>query len=203
MERLRWDAFIEWNSQQEDPINLEELANVLKGLRADISAATLKAVLESPEFMKTEARYDQFCQLLGPNGQFWTSYVDIIGLLLQFIRSAREANWMLHLQCLLEMLPWFCAYDRTNYSRYLPVYILHMLRLSTTHPVAHDQLVSGDFATQRSRDNKFGRIPQYQTIEVAINRDTKTLGGIIGMSLNPGAVFKWMILCADRAEYSR
>ena len=47
MERLRWDAFIEWNSQQEDPINLEELANVLKGLRADISAATLKAVLQS------------------------------------------------------------------------------------------------------------------------------------------------------------
>ena len=109
---------------------------------------------------------------------------------------------MLHLQCLLEMLPWFRAYDRTNYSRYLQVYILHMLRLSTTHCVAHDQLVYGDFATQRSTDNKFGHIPQDQTIEVTINRDTKTQDGIIGMSLNPEALFKWMILRADRAEYN-
>ena len=42
-----------------------------------------------------------------------------------------------------------------------------------------------------------------QTIEVSINKDTKTKGAIIGISLKPGAVFKWMVLRADRVEYSR
>ena len=32
--------------------------------------------------------------------------IDIVDLLLQFIRSTGEAGWNLHIQCLLEMMPW-------------------------------------------------------------------------------------------------
>jgi len=160
-------------------------------------------VLESKAFNDAEERYVQFCQSLSPNGQLWSSYLDIVGLLLQFTRSTREANWNLHVECLLELLPWFCAYDRSNYARYLPVYILHILQLPTTHPAAHQQLVAGEFAVQRSKGNTYGHILHDQTIKVTINKDTKTQGGIIGISLKPGAVFKWMVLRADHAEYTR
>jgi len=78
-----------------------------------------------------------------------------------------------------------------------------MLQLPTTHPTAYQQLVAGEFAVQRSRGNTYGRIPHDQTIEVTINKDTKTQGGIIGISMKPGAVFKWMVLRADRAQYTR
>ena len=54
-----------------------------------------------------------------------------------------------------------------------------------------------------SYENKFGRISQDQTIEVTINQDTKTYGGLIGISLKPGAVYKWTLLRADWAEFLR
>ncbi len=127
----------------------------------------------------------------------------MVDLILQFIRSTREANWEPHVACLLELLPWFHAYDRTNYARYLPVYILHMLQLPTTHPTAHEQLVAGEFAVQRSNGNTYGRILHDQTIKVTTNnKDAKSHRGIIGISLGPAAVFKWMALRADGAEFT-
>ena len=119
------------------------------------------------------------------------------------MRSAREANWALKVECLKEMLVWFWAYDRTNYQRYLPVYILMSSNLSETHPDAYETLVNGDlFTIQRSFGYRFGRIPIDQIVESTVNRDTKTCGGIIGFSCYPGAVFKWTLLRSDRVEYS-
>ena len=37
--------------------------------------------------------------------------------LLLFIRGTRSSNWDLHLAVISEMLPWFFAYNHTNYSR--------------------------------------------------------------------------------------
>jgi len=124
-ERMRWAAFRKWNEHLAQPVDLDELASVIGDLRAEISEHTLTKVLESKAFNNAEERYVQFCQSLGPNGQLWSSYLDIVGLLLQFTRSTREAKWKLHVECLLELLPWFCAYDRSNYARYLPVYVLY------------------------------------------------------------------------------
>ena len=98
---------VEWASRR--PCDLDELASVFGDLHAEISEHTLNTVLESKAFNDAEERYVQFCQSLSPNGQLWSSYLDIVGLLLQFTRSTREANWNLHVECLLELLPWFCA----------------------------------------------------------------------------------------------
>ena len=57
--------------------------------------------------------------------------------------------------------------------------------------------MNGELAVQRTHSNRFGCIPQDQTIEVTLSRNTKTAGGIIGMSLNPAAVHK------DSAEFPR
>ncbi len=91
----------------------------------------------------------------------------------------------------------------TIYARYLPVYILHMLQLPTTHPTAHEQLVAGEFAIQWSKGNTYGRILHDQAIKVTNNnKDAKSHGGIISITLRPAAVFKWMVLGADRAEFT-
>ena len=79
------------------------------------------------------------------------------------------------------------AYDRTNYSRYQPVYWCDMMSLKDCHPAAHEAFQAGDFVVQRS-GNAFSQVAVDQTIEQAINRDTKSKGGIIGFSLNKGAV---------------
>jgi hypothetical protein len=67
--------------------------------------------------------------------QFWSSYIDMIEVLLSFIRATRTTNWSLHLSSVRWMLlPWFFAYDRINYAWYLTVYWLEMMSLERTHP---------------------------------------------------------------------
>jgi len=80
LERMRWDAFRKWNEHYADPVDLDELASIFGDLRAEISQQTFNTVLKSKAFNDAEERYVQFCQSLGPNGQLWSSYLDIVGL---------------------------------------------------------------------------------------------------------------------------
>lgn len=59
---------------------------------------------------------DDQCQTSGTFA-FWNSYMDMVYILMAFIRATRTSNWDLHLAALRAMLPWMFAYDRTNYSR--------------------------------------------------------------------------------------
>lgn len=52
--------------------------------------------------------------------QFWNSYLQMVSTLLAFIRGTRTGNFDLHISALRDMLPYFFAYDRVNYSRYGP-----------------------------------------------------------------------------------
>lgn len=65
---------------------------------------------------------------------FWSIYIELIQMLMSFIRATRESNWALHLSTLKSMLPWFFATDRINYSRYASCYWLEMNCLESTHP---------------------------------------------------------------------
>ena len=69
-----------------------------------------------------------------PTFHFWSSYIEMVQLLLLYIRATRTSNWHLHLQVVRLMLPWFFVTDRTHYSRYLPCYLIEMLTLAETHP---------------------------------------------------------------------
>ncbi len=77
--------------------------------------------------------------------KFWNSYIEMVELLLVFIRATREGNLELHLACVAKMLPWFFANDRQNYPRYMSVYLLHIQNLPNTYPDAHVYLTTGGF----------------------------------------------------------
>ena len=68
-------------------------------------------------------------------------------------------------------------------SRYLPVYLAHMIILLETHPETNTLLVNDDF----------GVMPVDQTTEQSPNRITRTKGGTVGFSLRIGASQRWMI----------
>ena len=55
-----------------------------------------------------------------------------------------------------------------------------MKHLPETHPDAHAEFLEGNFSVQRKEGNAFSRIAHGQTIEVIINKDTKTSGCLIG-----------------------
>ena len=73
--------------------------------------------------------------------KFWNSYVEMVLVLLRFIRAEREGDWRLHLASTAEMTPYFFSMDRTNYSRWLPVYIADMHLLEDTAPEVHQEFM--------------------------------------------------------------
>ena len=135
-----------------------------------------------------------------PLYKLWVGFMKMVQLLLMFIRASREGNWLLHLACFREMLPWFFAYDQINYSRYGAYYLSTMKVLESTHSIIHKHLISGHFAVQLSHNSSFAKIPEDQAIEETINRDSKIPGGIIGKRLNPDAVSQWIDTAADRSQ---
>ena len=78
-------------------------------------------------FMKTKSATN-------PTMAYWLLYIEMVQVLLLFIRATRENNWELHLSAVRSMLPWFFAADRVNYSRYGSIYWLEMIALDKTHP---------------------------------------------------------------------
>ena len=107
---------------------------------------------------------------------FWSLYLDMVQILLLSIRALREGNWSLHLDSCKMMEPWFHAYDRINYARYLPAYIAEMGNLPATHPTIHESFSRGEFVAQRQSDHAFSKIACGMVIEQTINRDSKNKG---------------------------
>ena len=107
--------------------------------------------------------------------RFWFSFLEIIEILLNLIYATRSGNWHLYVESLRSTLPWFVAYDRTNYSRYLTTHYIDAFTLKSTHPdLYHFQ--KGNFPVQISEKYTFGRMEADKVIETTINRDTKTPG---------------------------
>ena len=117
------------------------------------------------------------------------SYVDIVGdILLGLLRASREGNWHLHFSAISKIIPWCFAYDRAKYARYLPAYLTKMYSLKDKHPEVYNIFCNGEFSVQVTDQNPFGRIPVNQTIEMTINKDTQTAGGITKFRKKSGAV---------------
>ena len=178
------------------------LVSALQLVREECNAEYFNVVLSLPEFEELANLYEQYCKDKndGPLKMFWNSYLEMVATLLSLIRATREGNWELHLECIKAVLPWFFAYDHTNYARFLPAYLVHMLELPDTHPEAYSMLSQGDFGVQCTTSHGFSQLPVDQTIEQTLNRNTKTKGGIIGSSLKKGAVQWWMLTAYARAS---
>ena len=99
----------------------------------------------SKELRNLFSRFKQ--KTSSPQFKFWDSYIKMVLLLLRFIRAEREGNWKLQLETTAEMIPHFFSMDRTNYSRWLPVYIMDMYQLEETAPDVHHEFMNGNHWT--------------------------------------------------------
>ena len=158
--------------------------------------------LDSQQIKLILSDYVSFCDshLSYPTFRFCSSYIDLVKLLLRFIRATRTSDWHGHLSSLEELCPWLFAYDRTHYSRYAPAYLQEMRHLKETHPFSHEGLSAGGFTVQRQERYGFSALAGDQTLECTMNRDTKVSGGLIGRTLNPNAVQRWILSRPDCAE---
>jgi hypothetical protein len=194
MERLHFSSFL-------DSLNDEEFEYF-------DSAITVKDEYpESQEFVGLFDKYQHFCLMTrkeDPTFELWSSFLDMMSLLLVFVSATRESDWSVHVAVLRLMMPWYFAYDRTNCSRYLPAYWMEMVNLPVSHPsVYHELSQVGAWTVQRHSNHAFASIACDQSIEETLNRDCKTPGGIKGITLNRGAVQRWILAQPERAAISR
>lgn len=201
LQQLRWKSFLK---------SLPEEGSIVESVFAAMAKIELSHTwlegLSIPEAEVVFTKYDMFVQnerAKSPVFDFWSSYIDMVQTLLLSLRATREGNWLLHLSSCKEMAVWFHAYDRINYERYLPAYILEMEELSTTHPEIHEAFSHGKFAVQRQSNYGFSQVACDMTIEQTMNRDSKTKGGMVGITLNKGAVNRWVLSHPERAAIAK
>ena len=131
--------------------------------------------------------------------KFWSIYLKAVTALLALIRAERSGDWELYLESLICMLPVFYAYDRINYSRWLPVYIADMINLEDTAKEVYDEFKAGRFSVNRT-GKSFAAVPTDQVLEQTLNKDSKGSGGLKGISNNEVARTKWFLSSHVRAQ---
>lgn len=176
---VAWAGFLQWfeGCHPQDAAQSNKALEDIGSLADNLQKSTHDHVFNSQAFQVLFERSEEYMEHLrktnGPLSAFWLSYIDMVEPMLYMIRASREVNWMLHLACIRQMLPWCFAYDNTNYARYMSIYYSDMTSLPKEHPQVHVFLEAGGFLDQMSSDNAFGRIPVNQTTEETINKDER------------------------------
>ncbi|XP_033106462.1 uncharacterized protein LOC117108533 [Anneissia japonica] len=203
LQRVRLIMFLESLPATE----AHKYAKLIVNVKELYTSESFNEMLCSEELNLFMTEYDDFITKQGescPTFSLWNSYIDMVQILLTFIRATRESDWDLHLAALRYMMPWFFAYDRMNYARYLPAYWLEMVNLPNSHPECHKELsTTGQWTVQRQQRHPFASIACDQAIEQTCNRDSKTNGGITSYTLNRGAVQRWILSQPQRAAITR
>lgn len=116
LSRLRLENFF---SSLDDETNAI-YRTLLEALASAYPKPEFLTLLESTALKRFQQHLDNYitekCSA-NPTYRFWCSYINMIELLLTFIRATRTSDWKLHLSSVTDMLPWYFAYDRTHYKR--------------------------------------------------------------------------------------
>ena len=107
----------------------------------------------------------------------WLQYMDMIGILRQFIKAERTGNWKLHLNAVQNMLPYLAAAGHSLYTKSSYIYLQQMLELEEQQPHVHAAFVSGHHVIRRS-DRYWAGLSSDLVIEQTLMRTMKTTGGL-------------------------
>lgn len=145
-------------------------------------------------------RFDRIGTAMSQTFVFWSEYLSMIDLLLNAISAERDSDWNLHIETFKEMLNYDRAFDHFKYFKWGSIYIMDMMRLPIDHPDLHKRFRSGCHAVSRCpTESKFNMVSTDMALEQSMNRDSKTKGGIIGISQDFNAVEKWTLSSHMRA----
>eukprot|EP00794_Sanderia_malayensis_P020892 gene20892-22943_t len=173
MQRLRLKSFI--SSLPEDETCNFNFNLLAVKLHDSVDNGNFEETCDSETVSYFERSYNEFVgerSMQSPTFAFWSNYIEMIQLLLLYIRATRTSDWELHLSVLRSMIPWFFAKDRVNYARYAPCYWLEMMSFENTHPYIAAN-IKDNWTIQRQDSYGFSSIVCDQTIEQTLNRDSK------------------------------
>lgn len=204
--RLLWQAFLRWLESQTSEVNHHKQSLLNKIQECQRCFREKEPIHESYEALvngldATTSLLDVFKTEEKAKSKIftiWEEYISMVMTLLQFIKTERTGNWRLHLSSTAAMLPHFFAMDRSNYARWLPVYLADMQKLEERHPKVYQEFAAGSHSIGRSKQ-PFAQVWADMALEQSINLDSKSKGGIVGFSRREDAVERWFLTSHERA----
>ena len=142
-EALTWKGFLSWlqSNYTDDAVHMDETLKICK----DVSEVSLKQVPQNMSCARIMYLFEVYLEFLrvgnGSLSTFWLHYQDMVEILLGVLRASREGHWMLHMASIRTMIPWCFAYDRHNYTHYLPYDYAQMPQLPVEHPDVHAEFM--------------------------------------------------------------
>ena len=115
------------------------------------------------------------------------AFVSPMLTVLLYIRAEKEGEWLLHLQAVKQMLPYFFAAGHHNYARYATNYLNDMYGLPEE---VHQKFMKG-LHVARLKSGFFNGIWSDMLIETTYMKFGKSFGGLVGITLKPKSVLRW------------
>lgn len=205
--RLLWRAFLQWLENRSAEVTTQDKQNLIakiqecqrcfkdnESIRKSCEAVVndINALTSLLTVFKSEGKAKS--KLFS----FWEEYIDMVMILLQFIKAEHTGNWNLHLSSTAAMIPHFFAMDRTNYARWMPIYLADMHKLEVRHPNVFKEFSAGNHSVSRSQQ-PFAECWTDMSLEQSFNLDSKSKGGIVGISRREDAVERWFLTSHERA----
>ncbi|CAH1118147.1 unnamed protein product [Phaedon cochleariae] len=129
----------------------------------------------------------------GPTAKLWTQYFYMVTIMKQFIEAERMGNWLLHLDTIKKMLPYFHSAGHFQYAKSAHLYLQEMLTLEEQmDPTEFKKFTTEGFFTIRRSDKFWCGVWSDMTIEQTLMKTMKVKGGLThGRGFSDSVLTKW------------
>ena len=126
--------------------------------------------------------------------RLWVQYIRQVSLIRRFILAERTGNWNLHINTIIEMLPYFHAAAHLPYAKSAHLYCQLMLDLPNKFsPREYERFTSLGFFTVRRSERFWSGIWTDLTIEQTLMRTMKVSGGLTqGRGITESTLTQWV-----------
>ena len=169
LERIQWRSFSSWIENKNISIENEaEIEKMLKECNSLSSIGNEDELITSfdsllkliPPIVSVLRKFKTFGKENSDSFMFWEEYLTMVHILLNYVRAERDGIWDLHLSPVAQMLPYFFAFDRINYSRWISVHLADMRLLPQTAPAVHNEFVKGNHPVKRTPNSNLTKCGQ-------------------------------------------
>ena len=115
-----------------------------------------------------------------------------------YVRAIREVNFLLYVEALSKIVPWFFSLNHTHYSRWVPIHLRDMMSLTRLHLDAYTEFLKEKFVIKKSK-SAFSAIAIDQAHEQN-NVSVQGNGGAVGLTENAAALRRWMVCGPEMAR---
>ena len=201
--QLYQTAFLKDHHDLQEPLTKAAQAlerSFVDGSCEDIkrTQATLVQAIQSCMLMEKMSHFDT---ANGNKPLFFVlrQYMQMVMVMLVFIRSVRSGDWKLHLQALEDFCKHFFAMDKLVYARMIPLYLADMELLRESDKDIYEEFLQGNWVVNKNRQVPFCAIGADHALE-HVNRSMKVPGGLIGITQNAYARSKFFLISPELAK---